>query len=207
MQAQCDYVLRPFDSKREDEHSYFRRLKASRQNPALTFEPGDKRAVDGAFPDQSNSPGPSAPAAEFLSEAKPDLAKEDTTQVNTEQKAEAAETKLPAAASKARGFEQLEDAQQTTPGVCKALLRLVKSSSQQDSQSDALLSREQQSSQQHTSLREGRSRQEVELTAGAPPDDPISGVPPQPPPPPPGSQHAPPPAAPPPAAPPPAASP
>ena len=45
MQAQCSYVVHPYDASREDEKLYLRRLQAQKAKAGLGFEPGDERAV------------------------------------------------------------------------------------------------------------------------------------------------------------------
>merc|ERR1719421_1085775 len=45
MQPACARVIHPFDSKREDEKAYIRRLHANKERTALGFEPGDLDAI------------------------------------------------------------------------------------------------------------------------------------------------------------------
>jgi len=49
LQLSCERVIHPFDPKREDVPGYFRRLSAHKERYGLSFEPGDKKALDAAL--------------------------------------------------------------------------------------------------------------------------------------------------------------
>ena len=60
-QAACEQVIHPYDSKRENQHQYARRLEAHKSKTALAFEPGDTAAVDRAIgPEKSEHKVPNA---------------------------------------------------------------------------------------------------------------------------------------------------
>lgn len=49
LQLSCERVIHPFDPKREDVPGYFRRLSAHKERYGLSFQPGDKKALDTAL--------------------------------------------------------------------------------------------------------------------------------------------------------------
>jgi len=112
-QLSCMKVMHPYDPKREDEKSFYRRIEANKERTAFAFEPGDTKAINGVLGEEKQKKKAEADGSTPAPAAADDLAKQMAEMAKVREAEDAAEAAAAAKEEegKAKAAEEAAEAE------------------------------------------------------------------------------------------------